>query len=59
MTDTLESSIAALLERIVGCFRRNRVPYALIGAWALMRTITKRWADRLGVAAELRYILSL
>ena len=35
MTDTLESSITALLERIVGCFRRERVPYVLIGAWAL------------------------
>ncbi len=35
MTDTLGSSVAALLERIVGCFRRERVPYALIGAWAL------------------------
>ena len=35
MTDTLESNIAALLVRIVGCFRRHRVPYALIGAWAL------------------------
>jgi hypothetical protein len=23
------------LERIIGCFRRERVPYALIGAWAL------------------------
>lgn len=35
MTDTSESSIAALLERIVACFRRERVPYVLIGAWAL------------------------
>jgi hypothetical protein len=35
VTGTLESSIAALLTRIVGCFRRQRVPYALIGAWAL------------------------
>jgi hypothetical protein len=31
----LESSIAALLERIVACFRYERVPYVLIGAWAL------------------------
>jgi len=31
----LQSSIAALLERIVACFRRARVPYVLIGAWAL------------------------
>ncbi len=35
MSDTLESSIAALLERIVACFRRERVLYVLIGAWAL------------------------
>ena len=35
MSDTLESSIAALLERIVVCFRRERVLYVLIGAWAL------------------------
>jgi hypothetical protein len=35
VTDTLESNIAALLERIVDRFRRNRVSYALIGAWAL------------------------
>ena len=35
MTDTLEVSNQALLEGIVGCLRRERVPYALIGAWAL------------------------
>ena len=35
MTDTLQTSIAALLKRIVACFRRERVPYVLIGAWAL------------------------
>ena len=35
MAGTLESSIAALLERSVACFRRERVPYVLIGAWAL------------------------
>lgn len=35
MAGTLESSIAALLERILACFRRERVPYVLIGAWAL------------------------
>ena len=35
MTDILEGSTPELLERIVACFRRERVPYALIGAWAL------------------------
>jgi hypothetical protein len=35
LTDILESSTPELLERIVACFRRERVPYALIGAWAL------------------------
>lgn len=35
MTGILESSIAARLERIVVCFRRERVLYVLIGAWAL------------------------
>ena len=34
MTDILEASTPELLERIVACFRRERVPYALIGAWA-------------------------
>lgn len=36
MTVTLEASIAALLQRIVPCFQRERVPYVLIGAWALV-----------------------
>lgn len=35
MTVILEGNIAILLERIVGCFRRERTPYVLIGAWAL------------------------
>ena len=35
MTVILEDNIAALLARIVPCFRRERVPYVLIGAWAL------------------------
>ena len=35
MNGILEGSIAAVLERIVACFRRERVPYLLIGAWAL------------------------
>ena len=35
MTDISETDIAALLKRIVACFRRERVPYVLIGAWAL------------------------
>lgn len=35
MTGTLEDNIAALLERIIPCFQHERVPYVLIGAWAL------------------------
>jgi hypothetical protein len=35
VTDILEGSARGLLARIVACFRRERVPYALIGAWAL------------------------
>ena len=35
MTDILEGSAPELLESIVACFRRERVLYALIGAWAL------------------------
>lgn len=35
MAGILESSVAALLGRIVGCFQRERAPYVLIGAWAL------------------------
>jgi hypothetical protein len=35
VTVILEGSIAALLQRIVPCFQRERVPYVLIGAWAL------------------------
>ena len=36
MTVTSEDNIAALLERIIPCFQRQRVPYVLIGAWALV-----------------------
>jgi hypothetical protein len=36
VTVTLEDNIAALLQRIVLCFQRERVPYVLIGAWALV-----------------------
>lgn len=35
MAGTLKGSVAALLERVVARFRRERVPYVLIGAWAL------------------------
>lgn len=35
MTDISEGSARELLARIVDCFRRERVPYVLIGAWAL------------------------
>ena len=35
MTVVLEGNAAAVLQRIVSCFRRERVPYVLIGAWAL------------------------
>lgn len=35
MTGILEARIATLLERVVRCFRRERIPYVLIGAWAL------------------------
>ena len=35
MTVILEDNIAALLQRVVLCFQRERVPYVLIGAWAL------------------------
>jgi hypothetical protein len=35
VTVILEGNIAIWLEGIVGCFRRERTPYALIGAWAL------------------------
>ena len=35
MTDILEDSTPEILERVVDCFRRERVSYALIGAWAL------------------------
>ncbi len=35
MTVILEGSIAALLQRVTICFRRERVPSVLIGAWAL------------------------
>jgi hypothetical protein len=35
LTDILRGSAPELLERIVACFREERVPYVLIGAWAL------------------------
>lgn len=35
MTDILEGNSPELLGRIVACFRRERVSYAMIGAWAL------------------------
>jgi hypothetical protein len=35
VTVILEGNIAIVLERIVGCFRRERTPHVLIGAWAL------------------------
>jgi hypothetical protein len=35
VTDILEGSPVTLLQRVVDCFRRERVPYVLIGAWAL------------------------
>lgn len=35
MTVILEGNIAVLLERVTAYFRRKRVPYVLIGAWAL------------------------
>ena len=35
MTDILEGSTPEVLGRIVACFRKERVSYALIGAWAL------------------------
>ena len=42
MTGILEGSTAALLERIVACFRRERVPSVLIGACALAAWGTPR-----------------
>jgi hypothetical protein len=35
VTDISEGSTPEVLERIVGCFRRGRVSYALVGTWAL------------------------
>ena len=35
MTDILEGSTPKVLGRIVTCFRRERVSYVLVGAWAL------------------------
>jgi hypothetical protein len=35
VTVILEANIAALLQRMAVCFRHQRVPYVLIGAWAL------------------------
>jgi predicted nucleotidyltransferase len=36
VTVTLEDNIAALLERTIPCFQRQRVLYVLIGAWVLV-----------------------
>lgn len=35
MAVILEANIATLLQRVTPCFQRERVPYVLIGAWAL------------------------
>ncbi len=35
MSVTLDDKTAVLLEHVVVCLRRERIPYALIGAWAL------------------------
>ena len=35
MTVTLDDKTAVLLDRVVVCLRRERIPYVLIGAWAL------------------------
>jgi len=35
VTVTLDPKTAALLERVTTCLRRSRIPYVLIGAWAL------------------------
>ena len=35
MPATLGGSLSGVLRRVVDCFRRARVPYVLIGAWAL------------------------
>ena len=35
VTVTLDDRTAALLERVTACLRRARIPYVLIGAWAL------------------------
>jgi len=35
VTDSSEVDIGALLERVIACLRKERITYALIGAWAL------------------------
>ncbi|MGH7960978.1 MAG: hypothetical protein ACRERD_04000 [Candidatus Binatia bacterium] len=35
MTVILDNRVAALLDRVTACFRRERIAYVLIGAWAL------------------------
>ena len=35
MTVILDDSIAALLNQVTACLRREQVPYALIGTWAM------------------------
>jgi len=35
VTATLDDKTAALVERVTACLRRERISYALIGAWAL------------------------
>lgn len=36
MTVTLDSNLQTALKRVVDCFRRERLPYMLIGAWVLV-----------------------
>ena len=48
MTDILEGSTPELLGRIVACFRRERVSYAVIGAWALSVWGTSRATNDVG-----------
>ena len=35
MTDSSEVNLEPLIERVVACLRKERISYALIGAWAL------------------------
>ena len=51
MTDILEGSTPEVLERIVTCFRRERVSYAVIGAWALSVWGTSRATNDVDVLA--------